>query len=149
LSSDEKILLYLFTKYPESGNYNISMKCNISRQKVSKIKKKFIKNDTMRVVNIPNFLKINLDVFAFTNTRENKNMNIKSDNKNDNFLEILGDNERYYLSFHNSYGDFKNLDKNLERNIKFEFSIPVQAIKNISFSFAPLLKKLFSIEKEY
>ncbi|MBU3940889.1 MAG: PAS domain S-box protein [Nanoarchaeota archaeon] len=66
LKSREKLVLYALSKYPLSTDTEIAKKLKLSRPTVTKIKKNMIKENILRIINVPNYKKLNFELLCYS-----------------------------------------------------------------------------------
>jgi len=159
LTNNEKTILYALTKYPDLADTEISAKTRISRPTVSQIKKNLLKEDFLKIVNIPDARKLDCELLVYSHTK------IVGHKRNKLTLEIpsclftmMGEREMSCISIFENYTKYKiecdkltNLlkKKQLITNEPIRYLFPIQQIKFQKIEFAPLVKKIFELKVDF
>ena len=115
-------------------------KTKISRPTVSQIKKSLIKENFLKIINIPNIKKLNCDLLVYLNTKKSLG-------------KIKQDQEISSLIF-TDYDEYKKLHDKLISSLEKEeepekYLFPISQIVSEKIDFAPLVKKIFGLKADY
>lgn len=158
----EKTALYGMVKYPELNDTKLAKKINISRQTISSLKKRFIKEGVLKTVNIPDISKLDCEILAFSHAKMGHNFDKEKMLQGlDHMcrhvpvhLLLMSENDSFSAFISKNYEEFDKLNKLMEQSSKDAnlFSeppkttlIPIKNIKVRRLDFAPLTKKMLGL----
>jgi len=159
LANNEKIVLYALTKYPDLTDSEIAAKTKISRPTVNLIKKNLLKEDFLRMINIPDVKKLNLELLVYSNAKIDLKK-IKKEKPEVSPLIFMVNSEREssgififenYTKYKIAYDRLTSLLKEKQFIIgePTRYLFPIQQIKSQKIDFAPLVKKVFGLKVDF
>lgn len=166
LSNTEKIVLYAMARFPNASDTEIAKNVSLSRARISQIKAKLNNSGLIKSAIIPDLGKVGCDILwvEYMEIKPCKESTIGKDiinlEKMDPriILSILRDTDYMSISAVEDYTEYKMLR---ERELKFQKDknsgilnsksvvIPVGNITYNKLEFAPLVKKIFSLDIDF
>lgn len=89
LTKIEKRTLLGLVKYPDLLDNSVAKKIGVTRQSVTKMKKRFEKEGLLYTVKIPNVHKMDFDIFLYITPKFNPQMSLKNKNWQKNILKAF------------------------------------------------------------
>ena len=155
LTSNEKIILYALTKYPDLTETGIAAKTRISRQTVSQIKNSLINDNFLKIVNIPDVRKLNCELLAYSYGKIDSGNIDKQKEVPSVIFRIHTEREDSSIFIFEDYTMYKAIYGELISNLKQRgvitdepkiCLIPINQIKFQKMDFAPLVKKILELK---
>ncbi|MBI2143725.1 response regulator [Candidatus Woesearchaeota archaeon] len=164
LTPNEKAILYALVKYPSANDSGLAKITRLPRPSISQARLKLIKGGFLRIVNIPNFMKVGSELIVFSHIRLEPGASPESVARIKAHIEgcphcciaAVSSTDLCALSAYVDYTDYET-----ERNGHIRFysdqrmrtvatSIcPLPDTKFMKLQFAPLLKKLFELKVRF
>lgn len=159
LNDNEKIILYALTKYPDLTDTEIAAKTKISRQMMSLIKKSLIKENFIKIMNIPDVNKLDCELLLYSLEKINpKRFTKKKQGIPWSIFMVTNGRENSGIFIFENYTKYKQwYDKQMSLLKKDPFIIeepkrdlfPTPQIKFQKMAFAPLVKKIFELKVNF
>ncbi len=164
LTENEKTILYALVKFPSHNDSEISKMTKLPRPSISQARKRLLEDGLFSVANIPNFLKIGLELLVLEHTRlepdalQETSNNISRHLKESKhcYCSLRGDSEMCTL---NLYGDYTEYEKARNESARFYNDNrlktlaanihPFLEMQNAVVQFAPLVKKILEIKAKF
>lgn len=159
LTNNEKIILYALTKYPDLTETQIAAKTKISRQTVSQIKDRLIKENYLKMANIPDVKRLDCELMAYS---FGKILNISQLDRQKKVpylvFAVHTEREGSGIFIFESYTNHKIEYDKLINILKKEHLIvgepamhlfPIHQIKFQKMDFAPLAKKVLELKVDF
>jgi len=116
LSKKEKLVFFGLCKYPEMPDNMISKKVGVSRQAVSVMGKRFIRDDIMRVLRVPNLNKLGYEIMVYAKTQFNPDSKLADRaegvkymmNEMPQFFMMSGNYENVLLAAFQNYEEYNH-----------------------------------------
>lgn len=152
LTKNEKIILYALVKYPDLNDTKIAKIIKISRQTVSQVKKRLLKENFLKVVNIPDMKRLDLELLVLCHSK----FNFDSEDINPPVWMIAGEKERLDVFIFKNYTEYRTIYNKLNE-IKEKLSMPepivslfpIEQIKFQKIDFASIVKKMFDLKTDF
>jgi DNA-binding MarR family transcriptional regulator len=166
LSRIEKKVYYGLIRYPELVDNSVAKKIGVTRQSVTKIRKRFESEKLMATMRIPDFQKMGAEIIAMSYFDFSPSISFNARKKGIEwsirelpaFFQVAGSREGMIVSLETK---FEDLQKQLYEAARFymdkgffkeELKITMFSVKDLNivkdFNFAPLVKKVLGIEDE-
>ncbi|MEF8879922.1 MAG: helix-turn-helix domain-containing protein [Candidatus Thermoplasmatota archaeon] len=159
LTDTEKDVYYMLIRHPDMSDKDIGYELGVSRHTVSRLKKKFMQNNLIRKIRLPNIKNLGYDILTFYHIRFDPRN--PPDMEQDESALLISDStifmasrmfEAVMISIYRNYDDYKK-DKNRIMQILKEnkwiaddpliLSYSVNTLAFIKdFKFAPITKKI-------
>lgn len=159
LSKIEKVILYALTKYPNLPDKDLAYKTKISRQTISKIKKKFLKENLLTIVNKPNTRELIYELLVCLHTKNNVKNNLEQIPKMpSNIFTVSGDSEAFGIFLFENYAEHRTISGKLSKILrkgKKKIKEPkirlfsTRHIQSEKMDFASLVKKIFNLKVDF
>ncbi len=165
-NKNEKLVMYALVKYPTLKDSEIADKLELTRQSVNNIRKKFEEQKIVRTVRVPDINKLGLELLVFMHIRFKTHASLEVRKteiweilkQGSHIIYIAGNLESVIISAFRNYTDFQRTYDHIISFYKendFVFSEPtvkIFPIKDLRLfvcdRYAPLVKKIFGIEKD-
>ena len=164
LTNTEKKIFHSIVKYPEQNNIGISKSTGKTRSTVSKVRKKLLHEELIKIVNIPNLDKLGSELMVFYHAKFNPKFTLKDRKEGIELLtkistpvfQISGDIESCGLFAFKNYTEYTDLynkilsyykEKQFVNVNPFLLFFPFQQLKWTKLDFASLTEKLLFGEK--
>lgn len=163
LSNKEKSVYYGLVRYPELHDNTVAKKVGASRQAVSNMSKRFLKENLLQTARIPNLEKLGYEIIALAHTNFNPRTPLKERKKGiemmvsevPQFFMVSGNFENILLAAAKDYEDFNNMKNRVlsfygkHSFITGEPRIYLFSLKETdfvrNFDFAPVVKMALGI----
>lgn len=166
LSRIEKRVYYGLIRYPELVDNSVAKKIGVTRQSVTKIRKRFESEKLMATMRIPDFQKMGAEIIAMSYFEFAPSITFGSRKKSIDwslkelpaFFQVAGNREGMIVALERK---FEDLQRQLYEAARFylekgyfkeELKLTSFSVKDVylvkDFSFAPLVKKVLGIEDE-
>ncbi|MFH1840342.1 MAG: PAS domain S-box protein [Nanoarchaeota archaeon] len=154
LNKNEKLVLYALARYPNSTDTEIAKKLKLSRPTVTKLKKNMINGNALRVINTPNYGKLNFGLLVYSYAKK-KTTDIKEletpgcifcINRGKEISKILV--FKNFLTYQSEKNKFKqilsknNITNSDTKNYVYQFN----QIIGGKLDFSDLIKKNFNLD---
>jgi PAS domain S-box-containing protein len=166
LTKMEQTVFYGLVKWPGLSDVELVSKIGISRQSISKTKRKLLKTGMLALVNKPSLKKIGLEMLIATHCKFDCMALREGKKVSRGFIErvcpavfrSVGLGECLSLNIFPGFLEFKNSQAELASQLRKEgfledanssFVLPVKAINFEKMDFAPLVKKAFGLEVDF
>lgn len=164
LTPNEKAILYALVKYPSANDSELAGITKLPRPSISQARLKLIKDSFLRVVNIPNLLRMGSELAVFDHIKLEPGAQPQTASRIKTHLEgcshcctaIMSATDLCTLS---AYSDYTEYEAERNEHIRFYNSqrlktaatsiCPLPDTKFIKMQFAQLLKKLFDLKVNF
>ena len=153
LSKTEKILLYGLIKYPDYTVAELSKKIKISAPTICKLRKKFLDNGILKIVNFPDLKKIGIELIYMRYNKLHGPEDVEE--CTNRFFSIESNTDRICM---NLFKNYTELEKKINSRLKTRAESPetseqmIMGIENIlvwKLAFAPMVKKIFDLKTDF
>jgi hypothetical protein len=166
LTDNEKLVFYAIVKYPEFNDNEIAKKVSMTRQYVSNARKKFEYGGLIKTINMPNLSALDFQMVVLMHVTVNPKSSLsarrhgieKIMSQGAHIFDIAGNLEFVLISAFKDYPEYEKIHDDMV-NYYTEHDLllktPVTKIMlnrdiklRINGRFAPLVKKVFGIQRE-
>ncbi|HEC75670.1 MAG TPA: winged helix-turn-helix transcriptional regulator [Thermoplasmatales archaeon] len=150
LSIREKKILCRIVEFPDASSKEIAEKMGITRHTVGRLKRKFMENEYIKMIAVPDFEKLGFKILAFYHINLNPHSppNFEKDELSKLLLEdFIFFASRHFefaaISMHSSYEDYKICKTSIIQKLKEnEWITTVPTIRTYSLHKAKIIKSL-------
>jgi CheY-like chemotaxis protein len=160
LTNNEKAIFYALVCFPELNDSEIAQRTKLPRPSISQTKRRLLNEGFLKVLYIPDLVKINTELLAFDHAvfHDSKPGEFTTfiNETGCNAFQAVSNSEACYINAYEDYTEYESKRKEeakffSENRIEVKstdiLSIPMLAYNNLQF--AALLKKLFDLKVKF